>query len=83
MARPLRIERQAVTNGYESFLRRTALGISTQPSTLSASYSANNLNQYTSRTVPTAVDVIGSASNAATVTVNGQSTYRRNDYYRL
>src|SRR5258708_38554341 len=34
MARPLRIERQAVTNGYDSFLRRTALGISTQPSAL-------------------------------------------------
>src|SRR5437016_8354737 len=43
-----------------------------------ASYTANNLNQYSSRTVPNAVDVIGSATNAATVTVNGQGTYRKN-----
>src|SRR5271157_3982103 len=35
-----------------------------------ASYSANDLNQYTSRTVPGAVDVIGVATNTATVTVN-------------
>ena len=49
----------------------------------SATYAANNLNQYTTRTVPNAADVIGSATNAATVAVNGQSTYRRNDYYRL
>ena len=48
-----------------------------------ATYSANTLNQYTSRTVPNAVDVVGSATNAATVTVNGQATYRKNDYYRL
>jgi YD repeat-containing protein len=49
----------------------------------SATYSANNLNQCTSRTVPNDVDVLGSATNGATVTVNGQSTYRRNDYYRV
>ena len=49
----------------------------------SASYTANNLNQYSSRTVPNAADVIGSATNAATVTVNGQATYRKNDYYSL
>jgi YD repeat-containing protein len=46
----------------------------------SAVYGANNLNQYTGRTVPNAVDVIGSATNGASVTVNGQTTYRRNDY---
>ncbi len=47
-----------------------------------ASYSANSLNQYTSRTVPGAVDIIGSATNAATVLVNGQAAYRHGDYYR-
>lgn len=48
----------------------------------SATYSPNNLNQYSSRTVPNAVDIIDSATNGAAVTVNGQSTYRRNDFYR-
>ena len=49
----------------------------------SASYTANNQNQYSSRTVPNAVDITGSASNTATVTVNGQAAYRKNDYYWL
>lgn len=39
----------------------------------SAAYSVNNLNQYTNRTVPGAVDIIGVANAAATVTVNNQS----------
>ncbi len=47
-----------------------------------ASYSANSLNQYTSRTVPGAVDVIGSATNLSTVTVNNTPTYRHSDYFR-
>ena len=47
-----------------------------------ASYTANNLNQYTSRTVPGAVDVIGSATNTATVTVNDLAAYRKTNYYR-
>ncbi len=48
-----------------------------------ASYSANSLNQYTSRTVPGAVDIIGSATNLATVTVNNLPTYRHSDYFRV
>jgi RHS repeat-associated protein len=48
----------------------------------SATYSVNDLNQYTNRTVPGAVDIIGVANAAATVTVNNQSTYRRIEYYR-
>lgn len=48
-----------------------------------ASYAANSLNQYTGRTVPSAVDIIGSANATATVTINNQAPYRRNDYYRL
>jgi RHS repeat-associated protein len=47
-----------------------------------ASYSPNSLNQYASRTVPGAVDLLGWANRTATVTVNGQSTYRRNEYYQ-
>jgi RHS repeat-associated protein len=45
-------------------------------------YSANNLNQYTQRTVPGFVNVLGSATNTATVTVNNQPTYRKSDYFR-
>src|SRR5207249_7423452 len=47
-----------------------------------ASYAANLLNQHSSRTVPAAVDILGSAANTATVTVNNFSTYRKGDYFR-
>ena len=46
-----------------------------------ASYTNNTLNQITGRGVPGAVDIIGAANAAATVTVNGQSTYRKGEYY--
>jgi len=47
-------------------------------------YSANDLNQYTSRVVPGYADVLGSANAGATVSVNGDSssTYRFGEYYR-
>jgi hypothetical protein len=45
-------------------------------------YTANNLNQYSQRTVPGYVDVFGTSTNTSTVTVNQQSTYRHGDYYR-
>ena len=48
----------------------------------SATYSVNNLNQYTNRTVPGAVDIIGVANAAAVVTVSNQTTYRKVEYYR-
>jgi RHS repeat-associated protein len=47
-----------------------------------ANYTANPLNQYTSRTVPGAVDIIGAATNTATVTVNNEPTYRKGTYFR-
>ena len=47
-----------------------------------ASYTANALNQYTARDVPGAVDVLGIAHASASVTVNGQSPYRRGEYFR-
>ena len=46
-----------------------------------ATYTANDLNQYTQRTVPGYVDVAGSASTDATVTVNSQPTHRRGEYF--
>ncbi len=47
----------------------------------SATYSANNLNQYTSRTVPAQVSVSGIALPASTMTVNSQATSRKGEYY--
>ena len=47
-----------------------------------ASYSANNLNQHTQRTVPGAFDVLGVAATGANVTVNAQTTYRKSDYFQ-
>ena len=49
----------------------------------SATYGANNLNQYTNRTLPGAADILGVAYPTATVTVNDQTTYRKGEYYRL
>ena len=47
-----------------------------------ASYSANSLNQITSRDIPGAVDIIGAATALATnVNVNSQMAYRRGEYY--
>jgi RHS repeat-associated protein len=45
-------------------------------------YTVNNLNQYTQRTVPPCVDVLGSANSNATVTVNDTNTYRKAEYFR-
>jgi RHS repeat-associated protein len=47
----------------------------------SATYSANSLNQYTSRTVPAQVNVSGIALPASTMTVNSQATSRKGEYY--
>ncbi|MCO5053102.1 MAG: RHS repeat-associated core domain-containing protein [Verrucomicrobiae bacterium] len=52
-----------------------------------ASYTANNLNQYTSREVPGFVNVLGTATNTATVSLWGDNgaysaTSRKGDYFR-
>jgi RHS repeat-associated protein len=46
-----------------------------------ATYSANSLNQYTQRTVPGGVDIVGTANAAAVVTVNNQATERKGEYF--
>lgn len=46
-----------------------------------ATYTANNLNQYTERQVPGAFDVLGTAESDAIVTVNNQPTTRHGDYF--
>jgi RHS repeat-associated protein len=45
-------------------------------------YTPNSLNQYSQRTVPDSVDVLGVANSNAVVTVNLQSTYRKGEYFR-
>ena len=47
-----------------------------------ATYTVNSLNQYSGRTVPGAVDVMGIAHAQAEVKVNGADAYRRGEYYR-
>jgi RHS repeat-associated protein len=42
----------------------------------------NTLNQYTQRTLPSSVDVLGSANSNATVTVNDTATYRKGEDFR-
>ena len=46
-----------------------------------SSYTANFLNQYTQRTVPGYAGVHGSATNNATVTVNGNAAWRLGNYF--
>ncbi len=48
-----------------------------------AVYTNNLLNQLTRRDVPGYVDIQGSATNTATVTVNNQPSYRHGDYFRV
>jgi YD repeat-containing protein len=48
----------------------------------SAAYSANALNQYSSRTIPGYLNVMGIAHPSASVTVNDLSTARKGEYYR-
>jgi len=62
---------------------------STTRDTRQASYSANNLNQHTSRDVPGFVNVLGTATNTATVSLWSQEstalftpTTRKGDYFR-
>ncbi|HWN96203.1 MAG TPA: RHS repeat-associated core domain-containing protein, partial [Methylomirabilota bacterium] len=45
-------------------------------------YTVNNLNQYTQRTVPGYLDILGTATNTSTITVNHASTSRKGNYYR-
>ncbi len=44
-------------------------------------YTANLLNQYEQRTVPGAVDIVGTAHAQATVTINNQAVIRQGEYF--
>ncbi len=47
-----------------------------------ANYIANLLNQYSSRDVPGAVDIMGLGFATNAVTVNGATAYRKGEYFR-
>jgi RHS repeat-associated protein len=47
-----------------------------------ANYAANTLNQYTSRDVPGAVDIMGISFATNGVSVNNQAAYRKGEYFR-
>ncbi len=47
-----------------------------------ANYYANNLNQLTNRDIPAYVDVMGASILTNAVTVNGQTAYRNQEYFR-
>jgi RHS repeat-associated protein len=47
----------------------------------SATYAANDLNQYSSYTHPSAVDILGVGNAEAAITINAQTTSRKNEYY--
>ena len=46
-----------------------------------SAYTANNLNQYSQRSVPGALDVTGLAHSSASVTVNNLTTARKGEYF--
>lgn len=47
-----------------------------------ANYTVNNLNQISNRDVPGYVDVMGASISTNAVTVNGQTAYRNQEYFR-
>ena len=70
-------------NGYQFGYSFDAIGnrVGTVTNGRSAGYTANNLNQYVSRTIPSYVNVVGEAKTDTTVTVNGQATGRQGTFY--
>ncbi|MBI2439944.1 MAG: hypothetical protein HYV35_01080, partial [Lentisphaerae bacterium] len=62
---------------YDNIGNRTAASRDNEETT----YTANNLNQYSQRTVADLIDVIGSAETNITVTVNDLPTTRHEKYW--
>jgi len=67
--------------GFDDVGNRQNTIQNSKPETRTALYTANLLNQYTSRTAPGYADVIGLAKTNATVTVNYQRTGRKGEYW--
>jgi RHS repeat-associated protein len=70
--------------GFDDIGNRKTTGVGGDASGLglrSATYTPNRLNQYTQRTVPDRVDILGIANPTAGVTVNGNTAYRKGEYF--
>jgi hypothetical protein len=81
-----RLEIPACLERGPSFGNRTSTqagGDQTGQNLRPASYNVNNANQYSSRGIPSAFDVVGIANASASVTVNSTAVdYRRGEYFR-
>jgi RHS repeat-associated protein len=76
---------QQFTYAYDDIGNRTTTtggGNETGANLRSATYTANSLNEYLTRDVPSYLDILGMALAGDTVTVNVQSTYRSEQYFR-
>ncbi len=71
------VDGQAFGYAYDNIGNRTTASRGDEEAT----YTANNLNQYSQRTVSDLIDVLGSASTSTTVTVNNQATTRHEKYW--
>jgi RHS repeat-associated protein len=71
--------------GYQFGYQFDQIGNRTQATVngRAANYVPNDLNQYTQRTVPGAVDITGSATPQAAVTVNDTPTQRQNGLFYI
>jgi len=68
---------QGFAYAYDNIGNRTGASRDNEETT----YTANNLNQYSQRTVADLIDVIGSAETGTTVTVNSLATTRHGKYW--
>lgn len=71
------VDGQGFAYAYDNIGNRTGASRGNKETT----YTANNLNQYSERTVADLVDVIGSAETNTTVTVNDLATTRHGKYW--
>ncbi len=72
----------AIGNRLSASSGGNASGANLRATTYGGGAGANNLNQYTSITTPGYEDITGIAPANAAVTVNGNATERKNEYYR-
>ena len=71
------VKGQGFAYTYDNIGNRTTASRDSKETT----YTANNLNQYSQRTVNNLIDVIGSAENSTTVTINDLATTRHGKYW--
>ena len=66
---------------FDDIGNRKSTTSNARPETRNSLYTANLLNQYTSRTVPGYADVLGTAHSNATVAVNYERATRKGEYW--